>query len=128
MAKKKIQRNLKSVRAPRSAASSRRAGIGALPVARKRGKVALTELIARGRRLQAETARVIREIRADAGEVAGMVAPVKARVKQHVENVAAEVVATLTRIRSRLDIPSKADVDELARRVAALSRQLKAAK
>ena len=129
MANKKVQRKVKSAQAPLNAGSYWLAAVGALSLARKRSAAALGELVAEGQRLQAGAEKVVQEARADAmAQIAGIVTPVKARLKQQVERAGSSLESALAAIRSRLGIPSKADVDELAQRVGTLSRQLKAVK
>jgi poly(hydroxyalkanoate) granule-associated protein len=105
------------------------AGVGALSLARKRGVIVLGELTAEGRRLQGEATKLVREVRTDAkAQISGLVTPLKASFDLQLDKARAAVDAGIAAARSRLGIPSKADIDELALRVSALSRQLKAAK
>jgi len=102
------------------------AGIGALSLARKRNKALLGDLIAEGARLQAKAARITRETRLDArAQMEGLLTPVKHRLDAQVEKAGKAVQAGIGGVLSRLGIPSKADIDDLAQRVGTLSRQLK---
>jgi len=103
------------------------AGIGALSLARKRNKALLGDLIAEGARLQAKAATIARETRLDArAQMEGFLTPVRQRFDQQLEQAGKAVQARIGGVLSRLGIPSKADIDDLAQRVGALSRQLKA--
>jgi len=102
------------------------AGIGALSLARKRNKVLLGDLVAEGARLQAKAATIARETRLDArAQMEGFLTPVKQRFDQQIEMAGRAVQAGVGSLLSRLGIPSKADIEDLAQRVGALSRQLK---
>ena len=128
-ANKKVQNKSHATRKQVSAGSIWLAGVGAASLARKHGAVLVGDFIAEGRRLQGEAARFAHEARVDAqAQVKGLLTPVKARLKQEVKKAGAAVEAGVTGALARVGIPSKADIDELSQRVAALSRQLKAAK
>jgi poly(hydroxyalkanoate) granule-associated protein len=100
-----------------------------LSLARKNGGALLGDLVAEGRRLQVEATRFVHETRADArAQVRGLLTPVKAHLESGARQGAAAIKAGVAGVLARLGIPSKADIDELSRRVGTLSRQLKAAK
>ena len=102
------------------------AGIGALSLARKRNKALLGDLIAEGARLRAKAAKVASETRSDArAQIEGFLTPVRQHFDQQVEKAGKAVQAGVGGVLSRLGIPSKADIDDLAQRVGNLSRQLK---
>ncbi|HSE13587.1 MAG TPA: phasin family protein [Rudaea sp.] len=102
------------------------AGIGALSIARKRGKALLGEMIAEGQRLQTKAVTMVHEARADTrAQFDGFLTPVRQRLEEQVEKGGKAVQAGIGGVLSKLGIPSKADIDELAQRVGALSRQLK---
>jgi poly(hydroxyalkanoate) granule-associated protein len=102
------------------------AGIGALSLARKRNKALLGDLIAEGARLQAKAAAIARETRVDArAQMEGFLTPVKQRLEKQAEKAGKAVQTGVGRVLSRLGIPSKADIEDLAQRVGTLSRQLK---
>lgn len=103
------------------------AGIGALSLARKRGKALVGDMIAEGQRLQTKATTIVQEARADTrAQLAGFLTPVRQRFEEQVEKGGKAVQAGIGGVLSKLGIPSKADIDELAQRVGALSRQLKA--
>ena len=105
------------------------AGLGAVSIARKRSGEALVEMIGEGRQFQSHAQKLAREIRADAkAQANGALAPVRAAVRQNVRKASELVHNVVTATLAKLGIPSKADIEELTLRVAALSRQLKAAK
>jgi poly(hydroxyalkanoate) granule-associated protein len=105
------------------------AGVGAVSLARKHGASLLADLVGEGRRLQTQTTRLVRETRTDLrAQVAGLLKPVKARVAKQAQKAGAAVQGRIAGVLSSLGIPSKSDIDDLARRVTTLSRQLKTAK
>lgn len=102
------------------------AAIGALSLARKRNKALLGELVAEGARLQTKAATIARETRRDTrAQLEGFLAPVQQRFEHQVEMAGKAFQAGMGGVLSRLGIPSKADIEDLAQRVGALSRQLK---
>lgn len=105
------------------------AGLGAVSVAQKRGDEAFATLINEGEHFQARADRLAREISADAkAQAKGAIAPVRAAIEQNAQKAGKIVQNVVAGALSRLGIPTKADIEELTRRVAALSRQLKTAK
>lgn len=131
MANKKIQRNkaAAAAQAEANAGSLWLAGVGAISIARKQGGALLRDLIAEGRRLQGDAVKVLNEARADArAQVAGFLTPVKAQFRSQAGRAGKAVETGVAGVLARLGIPSKADIDELAQRVAALTRQLKSTK
>jgi poly(hydroxyalkanoate) granule-associated protein len=128
MANKKSQNNSHATKAQVNAGTIWLAGVGAASLARKHGKLLLGDFVAEGRRLQGEAGKFVHEARVDAqAQVKGLLTPVKARLEQEVKKAGAVVEVGVSGALARLGIPSKADIDELSQRVAALSRQLKAA-
>ena len=129
MANRKNPRNSKShvAQTPIDSGPIWLAGVGAVSLARKQGGILLGELVREGRRLQVEATHLLREARADAqAQVAGLLTPVKGRLRSGVKKAAAAAQAGVAGVLARLGIPSKADIDELSQRVGRLSRQLKA--
>lgn len=111
---------------PKQTGSLWLAGIGALSLARKRNKALLGDLIAEGARLQTKAATIARETRRDArAQMKGFLTPLKKHFEQQVEKAGKAFQAGVGGVLSRLGIPSKADIEDLAQRVGALSRQLK---
>lgn len=127
MATRKIRGNrVKISRNQKQSGSLWLAGIGALSIARKRGKALLGDMIAEGQRLQTKAATMVHEARADTrAQFEGFLTPVKQRLEEQFEKGGKAVQAGIGGVLSKLGIPSKADIDELAQRVGALSRQLK---
>jgi poly(hydroxyalkanoate) granule-associated protein len=126
MATKKIRGNKVKITKTQTRGSLWLAGIGALSLARKRGKTLVGDMIAEGQRLQMKAATIVHEARADTrAQVVGFLTPVKQRFEEQVEKGGKAVQAGIGSVLSKLGIPSKADIDELAQRVGALSRQLK---
>lgn len=105
------------------------AGWGVVSKAQKRGGKLLNGLIGEGKDLHARTRKLALEIGSDAkAQVKGALAPVRVAAKQNVDKVTTAVQRGIAGALAKLGIPSKADVEELTRRVTALSRQLKSAK
>ncbi|HET8943136.1 MAG TPA: phasin family protein [Rudaea sp.] len=105
------------------------AGLGAVSIARKRGNEAFVGLIGEGKEFQARADKLTREISADTkAQITGALAPVRVAIEQNTQKVGQTVQHVVAGVLSRLGIPTKADIDELTRRVTALSRQLKTAK
>ena len=128
MATKKAQGKTKAAHTPPGVESLVLAGIGAASLARKHGKAILGEFVAEGRRQQGEAAKMARKAAVDAkAQVQGIVVPMRTGLKRRLAKITTAAEAGVVAVRSRLGIPSKADVDELAERVGALSRQLKSA-
>jgi poly(hydroxyalkanoate) granule-associated protein len=102
------------------------AGLGAVSVAQKRGEKIYSGLVEEGRSLQLRTnklaARVGKDVKA---QVKSMVDPLKKRAQANLARTEAAIEFRVGRVLSRLGVPSKSDVDALASRVSALSRQLK---
>ncbi len=131
MANKKVIRKKKTpaVKGPVDTGSVWLAGVGALSLLRKQGGALLGDLVREGHRLQLEASRFAREATADVqAQAQGVMTQVKARFNVGVKQAAAAVESGVVGVRVRLGVPSKADIDELSRRIGTLSRQLKAAK
>ena len=122
----------KKTTAPVSADKARSlwlAGLGAVSIARKRGNEAFVSLIGEGKEFQTRADKLTREISADTkAQLKGALAPVRAAIEQNAQRVGTTVQNIAAATLSRLGIPTKADIEELTRRVTALSRQLKTAK
>jgi poly(hydroxyalkanoate) granule-associated protein len=129
MANKKALRNTKThaTQVPLAAGSIWLAGVRAVSLMRKQGKELLDNMVAEGDRLQAEATKFVRQARAGArSRINGLLSPVRTQLQSSAKQAAEAVESGLARVRARLGIPSKADIDDLSQRVGALSRQLKA--
>ena len=105
------------------------AGVGAVALARRNGKVLFGEMLDEGTRWRNETAKLVRESRADArAHIRGVVVPMQARFVKGVRSAGAAFQSGTAAMLGRLGIPSKNDIEELSQRVATLSRQLKSVK
>jgi poly(hydroxyalkanoate) granule-associated protein len=105
------------------------AGLGAVSIAQKRGGDALSGLIAEGHDLQTRAQKLAQELTSGATEqVKDALAPFQAGFKRSIKKVGVVVQSAIAGTLARLGIPTKADIDELSQRVAALSKQLKTAK
>jgi len=113
----------------RSAASAWVAGVGAVSLARKRGEALLARLLIEGQQRRSRARKFVREARADArAQVMGMLAPVRGSLSSRMGRAGKLVRVGVDQALSQLGVPTKAEVDELAQRVAVLSRRLKSAK
>lgn len=105
------------------------AGLGAISIARKRSSEAFASLIGEGKVFQNHAQKLAQEIGADAkAQAKGALAPVRAAIEQNTHKAGKVVQNVVAGALSRLGVPTKADIEELTRRVTALSRQLKTAK
>jgi len=105
------------------------AGVGALSLAQKRGGEMLGGLIAEGHDLQQRALKIAQEVSADAKkQVHGALAPVRENLKKGVAQFGVAVQQGVAGVLAKLGIPSKADIEQLTRQVAALSKQLRTAK
>jgi poly(hydroxyalkanoate) granule-associated protein len=130
MANKKAPRNSRThaTRAPVEAGSIWLAGVGAMSLARKQGKALLGDMVGEGHRLQAEATKFVRQSRVGArARIKVLLAQLRAQLQSGAQQATEAVESGLAGVRSRLGIPSKADINELSQRVGTLSRQLKAA-
>jgi poly(hydroxyalkanoate) granule-associated protein len=105
------------------------AGLGAVSVAQKRGGEAISGLIAEGHELQTRAQKLAQGVTSNATEqVKDALAPFQAGFKRNIRKVGVAVQSVIAGTLARLGIPTKADIEELTQRVAALSKQLKTAK
>jgi len=105
------------------------AGLGAVSIAQKRGGEAISGLVAEGHDLQARAQKLAQEVTSGATEqMKEAIAPFQAGLTRGITKVGAFVQSAIAGTLARLGIPTKAEIDELTRRVAALSKLLKTAK
>ena len=129
MAIKKTKQSPKNPTAADKAQGLWLAGLGAVSIAQKRGGEAISGLIAEGHDLQIRAQKLAHEVTSGATEqVKDALAPFQAGFKRNLKKVGEVVQSAIAGTLARLGIPTKADIDELTQRVAALSKQLKAAK
>jgi poly(hydroxyalkanoate) granule-associated protein len=102
------------------------AGLGAASIARKQGGELLSGLVVEGQDVQVRTQKLAKEFRADAkAQIKGVITPVRASIKKNAAKFSAAMQHGVAVALAKLGIPSKADIEELTQRVAALSRRLK---
>lgn len=103
------------------------ASLGAVSISRKEGARIVETLIEQGQDLRDRTVKMaegkVNDVRK---QVIGVVGKVQKQATSNLTQVEGVVGGQVTRVLSRLGIPSKADVQELSRRVADLNRQVKA--
>ena len=105
------------------------AGLGAASIARKQGGELLSDLVVEGKDVQVRTQKLAKEFKSDAkARIKDVITPIRASIKKSAAKVSAAVRQGIAVALAKLGIPSKADIEELTQRVAALSRQLKTAK
>lgn len=130
MANKRIKTQTKPVQHPADTARKLwLAGLGAFSVARRRGGETFSSLIGEGKQFQTHAQKLAHEIRTDAqAQIKGSIAPLRSAWQHNIARTGAAVQKGIGVVLARAGIPSKADIEELTRRVSALSRQLKSAK
>ena len=103
------------------------ASVGAASISRKEGARIVDTLIEQGQELRARTVKLAEGTVADVRkQVEGVLGKVQQKAAANLSQVEGVVGGQVTRVLSRLGIPSKADVQDLSRRVENLSRQVKA--
>ena len=103
------------------------ASLGAVSMTRKEGARFVGTLIEQGQELGERTVKLAEGKVADVRkQVIGVFGKVQKSANTNLSQVEGVVGGQVTRVLSRLGIPSKADVQELSRRVAELNRQVKA--
>lgn len=102
------------------------AGLGLVALIRREGEKRISGLADDGRMLESRTRTFVAEVGVDArAQLRGWLMPVSERLQAGCAKTAAAIERGVGRMLGRLGVPSKADVDELTRGVAALSRQLR---
>ena len=103
------------------------ASLGAVSISRKEGARIVDTLIEQGQDLRERTLKLaeakVNDVRK---QVVGVFGKVQQQATANLTQVEGVVGGQVTRVLSRLGIPSKADVQELSRRVADLNKQVKA--
>jgi poly(hydroxyalkanoate) granule-associated protein len=103
------------------------ASLGAVSISRKQGASLVGNLLEQGQDLRGRTIKLAEAKVADVRlQVKGAIDKVQQRAAANLSQVETAVGGQVTRVLSRLGIPSKADVTELSRRVSELNRQVKA--
>jgi poly(hydroxyalkanoate) granule-associated protein len=103
------------------------ASLGAVSISRKEGARFVGTLIEQGQELGERTVKLAEGKVADVRkQVEGVFGKVQKAANANLSQVEGVVGGQVTRVLSRLGIPSKADVQELSRRVSDLNRQVKA--
>lgn len=129
MTNKKTKKQTKTAAPVDKARSYWLAGLGAVSIAQKRGSELVTGLTGEGRDLQARAQALGQKFSSGAsGRIEAATTRLRAAAKLNVEKVATAVQRGIAAVLTQLGIPSKADIEGLTQRVAALSRQLKNAK
>ena len=130
MAARKIKRKRTTGKAPvENTRSLWLASLGAVSIAQKRGGDLLAGLTAEGHDFQKRTQKAVAEMRSDTrAQVKSVFVPLRARLLRNANKAQATVQKGVSVVLARLGIPSKAAVEELSQRVAALSHRLRTAK
>ena len=103
------------------------ASLGAVSMTRKEGARFVGTLIEQGQELGERTVKLAEgKVAGVRKQVVGVFGKVQKTANANLSQVEGVVGVQVTRVLSRLGIPSKADVQELSRRVAELNRQVKA--
>ena len=105
------------------------AGLGALSIVRKQGADLLAGLTAEGQDFQTRARKIAHAINKNArAQLKGVITPLRARLKRDVKKAGAGLQRGVAAGLSQLGVPSKADIEDLTHRVAAISRKLKTVK
>jgi poly(hydroxyalkanoate) granule-associated protein len=130
VATRRTRKQTKNVRGDTGAARSAwLAGLGAVSIAHRHGGRLIGGLITEGKDFQARALRLTREMSVDTLAHAKVaIAPIRASLKSRANRLGAAAQRGVAVVLVQLGIPSRAEVGELTRRIAGLSRQLKAAK
>lgn len=129
LAGKKVLRSVKrdTVEVRDTARDILLASLGAVSITRKEGARFVGTLIEQGQELGERTVKLAEGKVADVRkQVIGVFGKVQKTANVNLSQVEGVVGGQVTRVLSRLGIPSKADVQELSRRVSDLNRQVKA--
>ncbi len=103
------------------------ASLGAVALSRKEGVRVINRIIEQGQDLRERTVKFAEGTVAGVREqVTGVIGKVQQKAAANLSQVEGVVGGQVTRVLSRLGVPSKSDVQVLSRRVADLSRQVKA--
>ncbi len=103
------------------------ASLGAVSISRKEGARIVDNLIEQGQELRDRTVKMAEDKVSDVRkQVVGIFDKVQKQATTNLTQVEGVVGGQVSRVLSRLGVPSKADVQELSHRVAELNRQVKA--
>lgn len=103
------------------------ASLGAVSLSRKEGVRIVGNLLGQGQELRERTVKFAEGTVADVrSRVAGVIGQVQQRAAANFGKIEVAVGGQVTRVLGRLGVPSKSDVQALSRRVADLSKQVKA--
>lgn len=103
------------------------ASLGAVSLSRKEGVRFVGNLLGQGQDLRDRTVKFAEGTVADVrSRVVGVIGQVQQRAAANLGKVEQAVGGQVTRVLGRLGVPSKSDVQALSRRVADLSKQVKA--
>jgi poly(hydroxyalkanoate) granule-associated protein len=106
-----------------------RASMGAIALTRKEGAKLVGQIVDQAKDAQARAIEFVEgRVAQVRGQVEGVIGKVQEAANQNLAQVEQALSGQVTRVLSRLGIPSKADVEQLSRRVAELNRQVKALK
>lgn len=102
------------------------ASLGAAEVARKQVVGAYAQIVKEAQKLQQRSVSLVEDrVNEVRDQVEAVVTQVKERATENYQQVESVVGGQLTRVLGRMGIPSKDDINDLSRRVAELSRQVK---
>ena len=105
------------------------AGLGAFSLTRKHGGQWFGRFAEEGQDLANRGLQLARETVQDTrAHAVGIFSPITARIEKRFDAYARSVEHGMGRVLHRLGIPTKREIEDLTRQVAALSRKLKAAK
>jgi poly(hydroxyalkanoate) granule-associated protein len=105
------------------------ATVGAAALVRKQGEKLFGNWIGEGKQLRKQASQIAANVVSDVQEQAnGVLAQVKSAATANLGWVGEKAQDQMGKVLNRIGVPSKADVNELSRRVADLHKQVKALK
>ena len=105
------------------------AGLGVVSLTRKHGGQWVGRFVEESQELAARSTVFVRETAADVqAQATGVFSPILLRAEKQFDVCAKAVENNLGYVLNRFGIPSKRELDDLSRQLAALTRKLKAAK
>jgi len=105
------------------------AGLGVFAIVYKRGGEWFARVVEEGRELQERSTTFAQEAATDLRvHATGVFAPLQSRVEKQAAAYGAKVEKGIANVLGKLGVPTKAEVEQLSRDIAALTRKLKTSK
>ena len=105
------------------------AGLGVIAIVYQHGGAWFTRVVEESRELQERSATFAQEAAADLRvHATGVFAPLQSRVEKQAAAYGAKIESGIASVLGKIGVPTKAEIEQLSRDIAALTRKLKAAK